>query len=599
MSDQVEEIKSKIDIVSLISEFIPLKKAGRNYRALCPFHSEKTPSFMVSSELQIFKCFGCGAGGDAFAFLQKLEGMDFYEALKYLAQKTGVKLEPLQGVGGDKEKIYELNRLISRFYNYLLLNHGVAKGALAYLTQARGIRTDTIKEFQLGYSPEAPLALKKYIVDKKGTSLRDLERTGVVYTKNGKSFDRFRGRIIFPLYDHRGNCVGFAGRILPTSGSLGLAKYINTPETEIYHKSRVLYGLNLTREDVKKTGKVYVVEGELDLISLWQVGIKNTVAIKGSALTEDQARLLGRFANCVVLAFDADFAGDEAVRRGVTIAEGHGLEVKVAKLTGFKDPDEAARKDPEGLRKMLEKAKSAWDYILESVFERYPDNTADAKTKVSRGVVPILASISDSIMQAYYIDFVAKKLGVPVEAVADQVSNLKVGKETPHIERVVQAATKSRREILEERLLAVGFRLKSTLLLKKEVYEFISTPLAKRIVQALEQYFKKNKSFDPSLFAAELSPELVEGFTDLILGEIKGLEQYTTQDLEKEFKLVQKELKILDVKERLEELGKRIQQLEASNNNKKEDTITIQEQFQQLTKVLFDLEEDNFGGIIH
>src|SRR3990167_5278760 len=309
MADQVDEVKQKIDIVSLIGEYVQLKKAGRNYRALCPFHSEKTPSFMVSPELQIYKCFGCGESGDAFSFLEKYEGMDFGEALRFLADRAGIKLVALRpGEQGEKERLYEINNLASRFYHYILVGHPAGKQAYNYLTRERGLKAGTIETFQVGFSPDVPGAIRKFLVEKKKFADRELEKAGLSVLGRA-AIDRFRGRITFPLLDHRGNIVGFAGRTMP-GAKTELAKYINSPETPIYHKSRVLYGLNLAKTRIKEKKTAIVVEGELDMISSWQAGVENTVAIKGSAFTEEQLRLLTRFCQKVILALDTDFAGD-------------------------------------------------------------------------------------------------------------------------------------------------------------------------------------------------------------------------------------------------------------------------------------------------
>jgi DNA primase len=354
MADQIEEVKGKTDIVSLIGEYIEVKKAGRNYKAICPFHSEKTPSFMISPELQIYKCFGCQAGGDVFVFLKEYEGMEFGEALKFLADRAGVKLERIsRGDFSEKEKIIEINNLTSRFYQYLLFNSSFGKIALDYLLKERGLKLATIKEFGLGFSPDSPLGLKKFLIDKKKFDPRDIERAGIGYPKGGYFIDRLRGRVIFPLLDHRGNTVGFAGRVLPGPNEKETAKYINTPETPVYHKGSLLYALNLTRGNIKKKGVAIVVEGELDAISSWQAGIQNVVAIKGSALTEDQVRLVSRFCRKAILCLDSDIAGDSAARRGVITAQEQGLEVKVARLKDFKDPDDAARQNPEEYKKSL------------------------------------------------------------------------------------------------------------------------------------------------------------------------------------------------------------------------------------------------------
>ncbi|KKQ52974.1 DNA primase [Candidatus Woesebacteria bacterium RIFCSPHIGHO2_01_FULL_39_17] len=598
MADQVDEVKSKIDIVSLISEYVELKRAGRNYKALCPFHSEKTPSFMVSPEVQIFKCFGCQKGGDALTFLQEYEGMDFPEALKFLAERVGVKLTRGNFVDrGSKERLYEINSYALRFYHFILLNHNVGKIALDYLKNERGIKLDTIKTFQIGYSPDTPLALKKYLIDKKKISLRDLERVGLIYSKNGATFDRFRGRIIFPLHDHRGNIVGFSGRVLPKARE-NLAKYINSPETEIYHKSKILFGLHLTKGEIKKKKEAVIVEGELDAISSWQVGVKNVVAIKGSALTEEQARLLARFSGKLILALDADFAGSEAARRGIEIAERFVFDIRVAKLSGFKDPDEAARKDPEKLKKGLEKASGVWDFMIDLIFERYPGLSGSDKAKISREIVPIISAIRDKIVQAHYIGIVAKKLGVSLEAVTEQVDRIvKKDVEKPKLEALVKPPTKTRRELLEERFLAVVFRYEPKILLKvSQILKLIQTPLAKRIVEEFRSFAKKHKSFDPSIFASTLPNELVEGYVDLILEDIKGLDEDTPEKLKKELKFIEKELRVLDIRDRLEKVS-----LEIGGLEKLKDTRMVkkkEEEFGELTKKLNKVERDNFKGII-
>jgi len=601
MADQVDEIKQKIDIVALLSEYIELKKAGRNYKALCPFHSEKTPSFMVSPELQIFKCFGCGESGDVISFLQKYEGMDFYEALKFLARRVGVTLRPFKGRNlGEKENLYKINSLAAFFYHYVLLKHPKGKVAIDYLLRERGLKLDTIKTFQLGYSPNVPFAAKSFLVDKHKIPIKDLERVGLIYTKEGQSIDRFRGRVIFPLSDHRGNIVGFAGRIIPGGETEDVAKYINTPETEIYHKSRLLYGLNLTKAEIKKEKSAILVEGELDLISSWQAGIKNIVAIKGSSLTNEQVSLLKRYTDSLILALDSDLAGDAAARRGIEIAESEGFELRVVKLKGFKDPDEAVRKDPENFKKAIREAIGVWDFIIESVFERFRGGDGLRKAKISKELIPQLAKIKDRIVQAHYAEKVARKLEVPVEAVLEQVkkegSYSKTFLETEAVE-VQRPIPKKRRELLEERLLALAFRLNPKTLLKRKVLRLFSSPFAVKLLSELSSYAKKHKDFDPSLFAASLPGELVDGFIDIILKDLKGLEEEIPENLEREITLVEKEINILNVKERLKDCAKKIRELERQKDKKSELSLA-QSEFGRLTKVLNELETGKFKGII-
>ncbi|OGM10465.1 DNA primase [Candidatus Woesebacteria bacterium RBG_13_34_9] len=584
MENQVEEIKSKIDIVSIISEYLELKKAGRNYKALCPFHSEKTPSFMVSSELQIFKCFGCSKGGDVFTFLQEYEGMDFYEALKFLAGRVGVKLKPIGGEKySEKEKYFRINSLATRFYEYILLNHSSGKEALNYLKVDRELDINTIKKFHLGFSPNVDFAIRKFLVDKKGFSAEELEKVGLIYLRNGRALDRFRGRVIFPLYDHRDNIVGFAGRLLP-GASENLSKYINTPETEIYHKSKILYGLNIARKDIKKDKTVVICEGELDMISSWKAGIKNTVAIKGTALTEEQVRLIERFAETVILSLDADIAGDEAVRRGIEIAQKYNLEIKVAQLIGFKDPDEAARKDPKAYKKAIKNARGVWSFIIHLIFNKNTDKGKPNREKIVREIIPILAKIENEITKSHYINVVAKKLGVSDESVEKEIIKFIKSRfsYTPKVELEKVETGNTRQELLEERLFAIIFRYDPKILESREIDEFIITPLAMKILKEFREFMKKNKDFDPSVFAAVLPKEVSGKFVDLLIKDLDGFEDESKIDLQKELELVKRELKILIIKQKIEQLSRKIKAFEDSGKES-EKLKKAQNDFSELT----------------
>jgi DNA primase len=595
MADQIEEVKQKTDIVSLIGEYIEVKKAGRNYKAVCPFHSEKTPSFMISPELQIYKCFGCQAKGDAFGFLEEYEGMEFGEALKFLADRAGVKLERIsRGDTSEKEKIIEINNLTSRFYEYLLFNSSFGKTALEYLLKERGLKLATIKEFGLGFSPDSPLGLKKFLIDKKKFDPRDIERAGIGYPKGGYFIDRLRGRVIFPLLDHRGNTVGFAGRVLPGPNEKETAKYINTPETPVYHKGSLLYALNLTRGNIKKKNVAIVVEGELDAISSWQVGIKNVVAIKGSALTEDQVRLLSRFCKKAILCLDSDIAGDAAARRGVITAQEQGLDVKVARLKDFKDPDDAARKNPEGYKKSLIDAVGIWDFLIDSVFERFDAKTGDGKAKISREVVPVLSLISDKIVQDHYINLVSKRLEVSSEAVMEQLSKQSKKEEGGKEAEFISIERKERRELLEERLLSLGFRYNPEILLKKSASDLVKTPLSKRILDEYIAYAQKKTKFNVSEFGGSLPKELFDGFAWMVLSEESEINN--TSEIPIEIGAVLYELRTLSFKEKLTELSGEVRELE--ERGEKEKLKKLKEEFQNLTEKLHSLEEKAKQGII-
>ena len=596
MDNQIDEVKGRTDIVAIIGERVELKKAGRNFKAICPFHGEKTPSFMVSPELQIFKCFGCGEAGDVFAFLEKYEGMEFGEALKYLADRAGIKLERTKfGDSSEKEKLIEINTQAMRFYNYLLLEHPVGAKALEYLTKQRGLRKETIEEFKLGFSPENSYALKKFLVDKKKFLPTDVEKAGIGIPRGQNLYDRFNGRVIFPLFDHRGNPVGFAGRILPWD-KRETGKYINCPETPLYHKSNVLYGLNLTRGFIKKKKIAIVVEGELDLISSWQAGIKNIVAIKGSALTDEQVKLLSRFAQKFILALDSDMAGDAAARRGIKVASDIGVEVKVAKITGYKDPDDAARGNLESYKKDLIAAEGVWDYLIDSVFARVNSESGAGKSKISKEIIPILAEIGDKIVQAHYANIIARKLGVPLEAVIEElgkISDKNVAGETPST-TFKDTTGLARKELLEARFLALAFQSDPKILLSKRVKDLITMPINKKLVEEYAKFDSK-KAFNVTEFGKSLPAELFPAFSEMVLIDNQDLLE-NPDELNRELDLVKKELKIHTVKEKLKLLASQMRETEESGD--KEKLLVAQNEFNKLAKSLSGFEEEDGGGII-
>lgn len=558
MNSQVDEVKSKIDIVSVVGEYVDLKKAGRNYKANCPFHSEKTPSFMVSPELQIYKCFGCGESGDVFTFLEKYEAMTFQEALKHLAQKAGVEL-----VTGDfknemkKERIYEANRLAAEFYHYLLLNHPNAESARNYL-KTRKIEKLSIETFKLGFAPDSPDALSNFLIKKKRFRPDELIDSGLVYGSVRGLVDRFRGRIIFPITDTRGKVIALAGRILEPKDNL--AKYINSPETPIYHKSSSLFGLAITKEEIKKTKKAILVEGEFDLISPWQKGIKNTVAIKGTSLTEGQLNLLSRLTQTIIFALDSDFAGNQAAIKGILDAQGLGLEVKVAELKGAKDPDEMVQKNLDGFLKAIKEAADAWDFIIEKVISKYDSTKVTDKAKIAKELVPLLSNIPDPILKSHYTSLLAQKLSVPIEAITSQIKSSEIVYEQIFQKQKTRG---SRRELLEENLLALVIKTNEKLLLKEENKEFLTLPFSLKIAQEIGRFLKERKKFDPKLFLNNLPDELRDKFSTIYLKE--GLDE---GDLDKEIEKVKKELKTLTIKEKLTELKNQLKDSEIKNDKK-------------------------------
>lgn len=580
MVNQVEEVKNKVDIVSLISEYIEVKKAGRNYKANCPFHGEKTASFMISPELQMYKCFGCGKHGDCFSFLEEHEGMEFGEALKYLADKVGIKLvQTKTNEVSEKEKIISINNDVFNFYKYALDKHPKSKKVLEYLTKDRGLTVESIKTFGIGYSPDDFNLLANFLLKKKKGNIQDFSKAGILV---GRGIDRFRGRVIFTLYDHKGSVVGFAGRTLPWQDQKQ-AKYINSPDTPAYHKSKILYGLNITKQDVRNSGYVVVVEGELDLISTYNAGIKNVVAIKGSALTEDQIRLIGRFCNKIVLCLDSDSAGDEATKRGAILAVNLGFDVKVATVTGGKDPDEVARKDPEGLKKAIETAEDIWDFLITQVFKKYDIGTGSGKASISREISPLLGLIEDKIVKDHYIEKVARLLSVTPESVTFEVnknikqetvkeSNIKTNPE------VVNRPEKERIDLLEEKLLINILTNDPQQILDGEVFDLFRGQIITKVAFKLKEFLTENKKFDLNKFTNFLPKELSEYFSGLFL------QNSETEDLN----VLKREISIFNIKTKMKKTADELKK--AENEQNATEAEKLQKQYLELTKKLSALE---------
>ncbi len=578
MVNQVEEVKNKVDIVSLISEYIEVKKAGRNYKANCPFHGEKTASFMISPELQMYKCFGCGKHGDCFTFLEEHEGMEFGEALKYLADKVGIKLiQTKTNEVSEKEKIISINNDVFNFYKYALAKHPKSKKVLEYLTKDRGLTVESIKTFGIGYSPDDFNLLANFLLKKKKGNIQDFSKAGILV---GRGIDRFRGRVIFTLYDHKGNVVGFAGRILPWQDQKQ-AKYINSPDTPAYHKSKILYGLNVTKQDVRNSGYVVVVEGELDLISTYNAGIKNVVAIKGSALTEDQIRLIGRFCNKIILCLDADFAGDEASKRGAILAVNLGFDVKVATIIGGKDPDEMARKNPEGLKKAINEAEDIWDFLINQVFKKYDSGMGSGKASISREISPLLGLIEDKIVKDHYIEKVARLLSVTPDSVAFEVNKNKKS-EIPKIDNknvlTSDKPEKNRVDLLEEKLLVNILISDPQQILDNNTSDLFQGTVIVKIVSKLKEFLKLNKKFDITKFINFLPKELNVFFSEVFL-------QNSEPD---DIDLLKRELLILNIKQHMKKVSEDLKKAENDQNIQR--VQDLQKQYFDLTKKLSALE---------
>jgi DNA primase len=567
MDSQLEEVKSKIDLVELIQGYVPLKKAGRNFKGLCPFHSEKTPSFIVSPERQIWKCFGCNAGGDCFGFLMQIEGLTFGEALRELANRAGMKLKHYQPTDEEKRKqlYFEINHLAAEFYHYLLLNHPSGKAALNYIF-GRGITKDSLQKFKLGFAPTGWDNLQKFLVGKKGYRSQDLETGGLINrTSRGTYFDRFRGRLTFPLKDARGNICGFAGRLVPGLELQGHeeAKYVNTAETPIYHKSDLLFGWTEALPAIKKANSVVLVEGELDMISSHQAGVQHVVAIKGSALSENQLRLINRVTQNLILSLDADVAGDTAARRGIELADRLGFNLRVVQIEDGKDPDDVAQKNPALWQKLVRAAIPVYDYLLDSACQRFDTTTAEGKKQISREFLPVLNRISEPIVQAHYLKRLAQVIDTSEELLGQQLTKF-ADRFSPTALPSVPRSLPSVREILEEHLLALAFQAQKPL--EPEIRTLITSP---RFVQI---------AANPTALPAEL--KMV--YDQLFLLELSDFLE-DEDKFAKEWQATVKRLRQLTVEEQLATLTQKIKQA---------DDESLLAEFSRLSHQLVQLQKD-------
>ncbi|MEP7162361.1 MAG: DNA primase [Candidatus Moraniibacteriota bacterium] len=404
MGTTTEDIKARLNIVELIGQYARLQKSGAHWKANCPFHQEKTPSFMVNEEKQMWHCFGCGKGGDAFAFIMEIEGLEFKEALRLLAERAGVELPQYRGekeTDGKKDRSYEILELSTKFYEKQLWESAGGKKILEYL-HGRGLSDESIQEFRLGFAPEGWQHLSQFLLS-RGYEATELETVGLALPGKDRGFyDRFRDRVMFPIMDLLGRVIGYSARVAP-GGDETQAKYINTPETPVYHKSRALYGIQLAKQAMKAADIAVLVEGNMDVVALHQAGVKNAVAVSGTALTHDQLGIIKRYAKTARLFFDMDAAGQAAAKKSAEISFENELAVEVVALPFGKDAADMGKDDPDKLRAAVAEAKPAMEYFL-SVFLK----EADAKTPAGKRVIAeraaeLLASMKNDIERGHWV----------------------------------------------------------------------------------------------------------------------------------------------------------------------------------------------------
>ena len=451
----VDIIKEKLDVVEFLKGYIQLNPAGKNFKALCPFHREKTPSFMVSPERQGWHCFGCNIGGDIFGFVMRYENVEFGEALKILAEKAGVELKRVSPAEYKHlGLLYDINEKAKEFYKRELETSQIAR---EYISK-RGLTKETVDEFEIGFAPTGSEALILNLL-KSGFHADDILRAGLSFrTERGLSFDRFRGRVMFPIHNHFGKTVGFTGRILPQFDDGKSGNYVNSPETPIFAKSKLLYGFWKSKNFIRDAKNAFLVEGQMDFLMSWQAGAKNAVASSGTALTGEHLHALRRLTDQLVISFDNDDAGREAGERAIDLAEAADFGIKVAIFHDYKDPADAVLSDKEYFFKTIENVKPAMEFYFEKYLPMGTLNVSNRDNfKALKAVLEKLRNIGSPVLKSFWLKELSKKTGVSELTLSEEMERAApkktFGAEASN-EQVVESKKFSRREILAQRCLA-------------------------------------------------------------------------------------------------------------------------------------------------
>ncbi len=596
---QIEEIKNKLNVLDVIGGYMKLTKTGINYRGICPFHSEKTPSFFVSPTRQMWHCFGCGSGFSIFDFVMKIEGVEFGDALRILANKAGVELkrENVQ-LRTERQRLYEICELATLFFEKQL-ESGVGKEVEEYLLK-RGITKDSIKKWRLGYSPDTWNGLTDFLVG-KDYKREEIIKAGLAIEKDGKSgesYDRFRGRIIFPVFDLNSQIVGFGGRVFKQQQET--AKYINTPQTLLYDKSNLLYGLNNAKLAVRKQNQCVVTEGYTDVIMCHQAGFENTVAASGTALTSQHLNILKRYSENLVLAFDADIAGDTATKRGISSAQELGFNIKIiGNYLKDSDPADIVLKDSKQWEKYVSEARSIMDYYFDSALSSFDKNTPEGKKEIGKIVLPAIKHLQNKIEQSYWVQKLSETLNIKEEAITEELLKIKTDKipftnsrELVNESSLAKPSESSRKKIIEEKVI-------SLILKNPEYIKLISgqqggyfSEKAQRFFKEVEGFIEKNTSDEGELkkdLKAVLGTSLSESELDvefknfLAALALRGEIEYA-EDGQEEIELCILQLKNIELKNKLNRVSEDIKKAELEKDSGKVNSLV--DEFNKLTKEL-------------
>jgi len=583
MNNVVQQIKERLSIEEVISSYIKLEKAGANFKAKCPFHNEKTPSFFISPDRGNYYCFGCSAKGDIFTFVEEFEGLDFKGALKLLAEKAGVPLENFsynKEAESEKEKLYRVMEEATKFFEKNLVG---SKEVLDYL-KIRGIEDKTVKDFRIGFIKNDWRELYTYI-QKKGFADREMEKAGLIKKTEKGYYDRFRGRIMFPISDSSGRIIAFSGRIFVDDGKS--AKYLNSPETPIFNKSSVLYGLNKAKDSIRKNNFSILVEGQFDLILSHQAGYKNTVATSGTALSDSEISkenvvsnlgLIRRLSSNIVLAFDADKAGFNASNRASKIALSLGMDVKVVSMPEGVDPaDLISKSGIDAWREAIKNSKHIIEFLLTRVLKSFGNDTRKAGREIKEKILPYVNALESSIEKAHFIKQISTASDIPENALKDDLK--KVEQELKYdkkdTEEIKNAESKIfKKDYIERRLLGIILWQKT---LSKQILdvEKIIKDIAEILNIKIDEVLEKTKdNAEDLIFEAEV---FYSGDIDLAKDVQELLDNFQEEYLKEDLFKKMKELQIAELEKNSEksaeilkeinEVNKKIQNIKSGRKN--------------------------------
>ena len=554
MDSEIEQIKSRLNIVDIVGSYIKLEKAGINYRARCPFHNEKSPSFFVSPSRQLWHCFGgCNEGGDIFKFIMKIEGIEFYDALKILADKAGVELKKNPNWEKTKSKrdtLLNISNKSTSFFMTQLEKSKIGQEAKEYLLK-RGFKNETIKDWQIGYAPLNWQGLSDYLIG-LGFNKQDIVDAGLAI-QSQKFFDRFRGRIMFPIRDFNGQTIGFTGRIFKTEDD---AKYLNTPNTLLYDKSQALFGIDKAKLDIRKKDYCVLVEGNVDCIMSHQSGVKNCIAVSGTALTPTHLGIIKRYSNNLVLAFDMDLAGNNATKKGIDMALNNGFNVKVISMSSEKDPaDIILASGEEEWKKIVEEAKPINQFYFDLAFKDIDVNLIENKKKIVAELLPIFKKIDNTIEQSYWIENLSNRLSIKEEDIRKEMKKVKLDVEVGNNNQKEDLKKqKTKKDLLEEIILSIAIINPS---LVDKLSDEQKDIFSKEIKEILE-----NKNIDNSriLMSAEILKEdgtdINEEWENCISQLEKIYKRENSDKIIKEIKEKERDGSFEEVKELLEKFNK-------------------------------------------